>query len=102
MKKLNRKNIGYEHNELSQTARRLNQDGHHQLADGYEAASRAEQEVYTDLNNLGKAVRGAVSATGPGRDSWSLGADVVDWLLDNDWTPPKTLAHRIISTGDNQ
>ena len=93
MKKLNRSNIGYEHNELDAAAKRLRRDGYYSAAEDYEGRSEEEQAVYVELNSLGEYVRSQAAADR--RDSWRLGADLVDHLISHGWTPPEFLAARI-------
>ncbi|MDL9944209.1 hypothetical protein QSJ19_01150 [Gordonia sp. ABSL11-1] len=84
--KLNRKNLGYEHNQLAEVARRLERDGNAAALD-YRVRADEAQKVYEHISNLGYLVD-QLRTRGMRTD---VGADLIDWLLAHDWTPPTYL-----------
>lgn len=87
--KVIRANLGYEHNSLADTARRLRKDGHNSTAIEYEDRAQAEQAAYDVLVALGEQKRQCShdlyddeDASPPG---YKVGANLADWLLANGW-----------------
>lgn len=92
MSTLDRRDIGYAHNRLSDVARQLRTDGHDDAAI-YAQRADVEQAVYDDLMSLAEKAR-RLTAKGE-RDQWKCGADLVDYLLERGWTPPAHFNGRI-------
>ena len=92
MSKIERRDIGYAHSRLRDVARQLRTDGHDDAA-SYARRADTEQAVYEDLVSL--AERGYTEGA-KDIDSWKIGANLVDYLLERGWTPPAHFADRIV------
>lgn len=93
--KINRKNIGYEHNQLLDVAQRLIADGA-PLGQEYKVRYVEEQNLYDHLTDLGKYARRDAGSFVNGQEDWKWGADIADWLMARGWQPTSLLESRVL------
>lgn len=72
--------------DLAAIARRLDADGHPELAGEYEARADLLRAHEQHLTELSKA-----AGTNPGGSHANRGKRIADWLLTAGWTPPAEL-----------
>lgn len=78
---------GHEHNELHETATRLERDGYQKLADDYYRRSNEAEKVFVHLRQIAKLF-GRTNRSEIAED----GAVAVDELIRLGWTPPAFLS----------
>lgn len=98
--KVIRTNLGYEHNELTSTARRLRKDGYTAASTEYQNRADAEQAAFDVLVALGEQKRRCSHDLDDEEhvtSVYKVGADLADWLLANGWPahPDLVNANRI-------